>query len=379
MYSDTRLPPDLAMDTSTRSQARPGLEPQRPPKGYTVPGRRPIPRSRDGPPPTRLARDAPRHRARGRTGSRPPLTARPAGRRHDTPGEAARQDRPGRALRPRRPPSARHRRRLRHQRQDDDRLARGRHSLAARAARAQPLRRQPRLRRGLDAPRFPGRRARPVRGRRGSLPGRRPAPPAEGGLPRAISFATSSTATASWSRSPSAGAPPSESCPGASTLVVNADDPQVADLAAEREGSVTFGLDDPSAGAIEPPARRRLEVLPPLRNAVLLRRRLRRASRRLPLPELRSLPAPARDRRPRSRTRRARARVVRPRHAGGHAADRGSACRASTTSTTPSPQPRSPACSGRASTRSRRASPQQRPRSGGSSGSRSEIDGSSCS
>jgi lipid II isoglutaminyl synthase (glutamine-hydrolysing) len=34
--------------------------------------------------------------------------------------------------------------------------------------------------------------------------------------------------------------------PGGATLVVNADDPQVADLAAEREGSVTFGLDDPA-------------------------------------------------------------------------------------------------------------------------------------
>jgi UDP-N-acetylmuramyl tripeptide synthase len=34
--------------------------------------------------------------------------------------------------------------------------------------------------------------------------------------------------------------------PADATLVVNADDPQVGDLAAERRGSVTFGLDDPS-------------------------------------------------------------------------------------------------------------------------------------
>src|SRR5689334_2157415 len=34
--------------------------------------------------------------------------------------------------------------------------------------------------------------------------------------------------------------------PDGSTLVVNADDPQVGDLAAERPGAVTFGLDDPS-------------------------------------------------------------------------------------------------------------------------------------
>ena len=34
--------------------------------------------------------------------------------------------------------------------------------------------------------------------------------------------------------------------PASSTLVVNADDPQVGDIASERPGSVTFGLDDPS-------------------------------------------------------------------------------------------------------------------------------------
>ncbi len=34
--------------------------------------------------------------------------------------------------------------------------------------------------------------------------------------------------------------------PEGSTLVVNADDPQLGDLAAERPGTVTFGLDDPS-------------------------------------------------------------------------------------------------------------------------------------
>ena len=37
-----------------------------------------------------------------------------------------------------------------------------------------------------------------------------------------------------------------DALPGDSTLVVNADDPQVGDLARDRPGSVTFGLDDPS-------------------------------------------------------------------------------------------------------------------------------------
>src|SRR6476646_1018873 len=37
-----------------------------------------------------------------------------------------------------------------------------------------------------------------------------------------------------------------DALPGDSTLVVNADDPQVGDLARDRPSSVTFGLDDPS-------------------------------------------------------------------------------------------------------------------------------------
>ena len=57
------------------------------------------------------------------------------------------------------------------------------------------------------------RRARPLRGGRGRLPRHRAADPAAGGVPRATSSATSSTATASWSRSPSAGAPRSMRSP----------------------------------------------------------------------------------------------------------------------------------------------------------------------
>ena len=51
----------------------------------------------------------------------------------------------------------------------------------------------------------------------------------------ATSSAISSTATASSSTSPSAGVPPSRRSPPTSTLVVNADDPLVADLADGRE------------------------------------------------------------------------------------------------------------------------------------------------
>ena len=56
------------------------------------------------------------------------------------------------------------------------------------------------------------------------------------------------------------------------------------------------------------PARGRLQVLHPLRHALRLRGRLRRASRRLPLPELRACAAAARRRRPGHRAARARAR-----------------------------------------------------------------------
>ena len=59
------------------------------------------------------------------------------------------------------------------------------------------------------------------------------------------SFGTSSTATASSSTSPRAGAAPSSALPDA-TLVVNADDPLIGDLARGRENTIAYGLDDPS-------------------------------------------------------------------------------------------------------------------------------------
>ena len=61
----------------------------------------------------------------------------------------------------------------------------------------------------------------------------------------ATSSATSSTATASSSTSPSAGARRSASSIPRRWVVVNADDPQVGDLARERERRLLFGLDDP--------------------------------------------------------------------------------------------------------------------------------------
>ena len=65
----------------------------------------------------------------------------------------------------------------------------------------------------------------------GALPGRRAAARGRAPSASATSSATSSTATASWSSSPSGGATAVAALPDGSTLVVNADDPLVADLA----------------------------------------------------------------------------------------------------------------------------------------------------
>ena len=113
----------------------------------------------------------------------------------------------------------------------------------------------------------------------------------------ATSSATSSTATASSSSSPSAGAPPSSACPATTTLVVNADDAVVADLADGRARRAPVRPRRPAPRPDAASARRGLEVLPALRSAVRVRRRVRRPPRRLPLPELRARAAAARRRR----------------------------------------------------------------------------------
>ena len=112
--------------------------------------------------------------------------------------------------------------------------------------------------------------------------------------------------------------------PAGTQLVLNGDDPQVGSLGRPER---RLRPRRSARGAPVAPARRRLEVLHPLRHAVRLRRRLRRPSRRLPLPELRSCAAAARGVGPRDRARRPRARRVRPRDAGGHPARRARAAR----------------------------------------------------
>ena len=87
--------------------------------------------------------------------------------------------------------------------------------------------------------------------------------------------------------------------PERAALVVNGDDPQVGDLARSRPAATCSALDDPRHAAPGSAARGRLEVVRPLRDAVRLRGRVRRPSRRLPLPELRPRAAAARPRRAR--------------------------------------------------------------------------------
>ena len=65
--------------------------------------------------------------------------------------------------------------------------------------------------------------------------------------------------------------------PAETVLVVNGDDPQVGDLARERSNAIAYGIDDPQTRPARSSARCRLALLRPLRAAVRVRCRLRRA------------------------------------------------------------------------------------------------------
>ena len=98
-------------------------------------------------------------------------------------------------------------------------------------------------------------------------------------------------------------------------LVLNADDPLVADLGRERGDVTYFGVEDPSLGDRGAAARLGLHALPPLRRALRLRRGLPRAPRPLPLPQRRRPPTGAAGRRPRRRPRGGPRRALRAAHA----------------------------------------------------------------
>ena len=115
--------------------------------------------------------------------------------------------------------------------------------------------------------------------------------------------------------------------PPTSTLVVNADDPLVADLADGRAAALRFGVDDPRLA--RPALQHAADSKYCIRcgEPVRLRGGLRRSPRRLPLPELRARAAHARCRRALDRPAGARRVGLRSRHTGGHGAGEVAAAR----------------------------------------------------
>ena len=175
---------------------------------------------------------------------RPPLARGRARRRHDAAREAALEGRSGRDRRTRRAAAGRRRPRLGDEREDDDeRDARSdpRHALSAGV---EQLRRQSRLGNRLHPPLChrcgPG----PARGRRVRVPrgdatrrpagrlARQPLPRPARPVRRARAHRRALAAAVA-------------ALPHASLLVVNADDPLVADLAEAVRSALRFGLDDP--------------------------------------------------------------------------------------------------------------------------------------
>ena len=102
----------------------------------------------------------------------------------------------------------------------------------------------------------------------------------------ATSSATSSTATASWRSWPSAGASVVAALPAASTLIVNEDDPQLAQIARGRARRAPLRARR-RAPRRRPPPRRRRALLQRLRTRLRIPPCLRRPPRRLLLPWLR--------------------------------------------------------------------------------------------
>ena len=156
-------------------------------------------------------------------------------------------------------------------------------------ARPQPRRREHGRRRGLHAARRRAarrhrRRPRPVRGRRVLARRASSTSSTRARSCSPTSSATSSTATASSTRSPTAGPRSSRAATAARPLVLNADDPTVADLGRDRRRRDLLRRRGPTRGAARDAARLRRQALPPLRARLRLRRRLPRPPRPLPLP-----------------------------------------------------------------------------------------------
>ncbi len=208
-------------------------------------------------------------------------------------------------------PAARQRADLRHQRQDDHRRDGRRHLRAGRACALVYNRAGANMAGGIATTllsaarraRAHRRRARAVRGRRAVAGAASPRSCIPVRCCSPTCSATSSTATASSTRSPRAGSRalgdgavaavadrrriPAPG-PERPLLVLNADDPLIADLGRERHGVLYFGVQDDSLALAGHGACRRREALPPMRRTLRVRRRLPGPPRPLPLPELRA-------------------------------------------------------------------------------------------
>ena len=223
------------------------------------------------------------------------------------------------------------------------------------------------------------RRARPVRGRRGRAARSRRGASGRARSASATCSATSSTATASSSRSPSAGGRPSRRFRTAT------------DARRERGRPAGRRPRRRAAGQRHLRPRRPAQARPSLQHAADSKYCLRcgtpydyAAAYVGHLGDYRCPPAATRVRRSTVAARaielaRARGGLVRPRHAGGHAPRPAGAARASTTSTTRSPPPRSRARSARRLDEiAARAGVGADRRSGASSGSPSATGGCCC-
>ena len=244
--------------------------------------------------PLHWPRDATRARARRRANGRPPLPSREARRRNDAARKAPRRGRSRGVVGPCRAPAAGSGSRLGDERQDDDRRP-GRVDPPRRAC-GWPTTARARTSSRVSPPRCWTRAApssdcsRSTRGPfRMSSAGSGRGPSAS-----ATSFATSSIATASSSESPSAGAAVARA-PRERGARRQRRRPtgRRSGCAAPRKRHVRARRPEPGAGLA--PACRRLEVLPPLRNALRVRGGVRGASRRLPLPERAGTAGPSLD------------------------------------------------------------------------------------
>ena len=256
---------------------------------------------------------APRRRDSRRARRRRALAPRRRGRGDDHPREAALEARPRRDRPAGGPAAGGDRRGLRHERQDDDGRDGRRDPPAAVSPRPQPLRGEPRLRRRLDVTRRRACGARPLRGRRsGAARGvaagaaarrlsrqslSRPARPVRRARARRRALAGGGAQTARRHRASRQRGRPSA-------------------RRARRRARALRRLRpgrSPSRPAVAA-ARGRLEILRALRDAVRLRGSVRRASRRVPLSQLRTCATRTGRRRAGRRAARSRPCRVRPRH-----------------------------------------------------------------